>query len=83
MQSLLTEEELDYFDLIFGKEEEPVEYDEPVLPDDYPVHYGYYYISRGKVVQSEIDGTVEDLKMYLQTDEIRRCDAVGRDLPLI
>lgn len=53
---------------------------EPVLADDYPVNYGYAYVADGKVVASDIKGTVRDLKRLLNATEIRRCDMGGRDL---
>lgn len=55
---------------------------EPVLEDDYPVYSGYYYVADGSPIQSPIAGTVRDLKQIGQYREIRRCDAVGRGLPL-
>jgi hypothetical protein len=51
-----------------------------VLDDDYPVYYGYAYVADGKVVSSDIKGTVRDLKRDLKATEIRRCDMGGRNL---
>jgi hypothetical protein len=53
---------------------------ENVLKDDYPVHYGYSYVADGKVIQSDIQGTVSTLKRYLKCEEIRNCDIFGRKL---
>lgn len=36
------------------------------LPDSYPIFSGYAYDCDGKVIKSEIDGTVSDLKNYLR-----------------
>ena len=52
--------------------------DEEVLPDDYPVFAGYAYVADGKVISSDIQGTVAKLKGYLNASEIRRCDIFGR-----
>lgn len=52
--------------------------DEPILSDDYPVHYGYAYVADGKVISSNIQGTVAGLKKELNAKEIRRCDIFGR-----
>jgi hypothetical protein len=54
--------------------------DEPVLPDDYPVHAGYAYVIDGKPRISDISGTVARLKRDTKATEIRRCDLVGREL---
>lgn len=56
------------------------ELDEPVLPDDYPVYYDYLYVADGKVVRSDIEGTVKRLKVVINAKEIRRCDIDGRNL---
>jgi hypothetical protein len=52
---------------------------EPVLADDYPVNYGYCYVADGKVISSDIQGTVRDLKRVVKATEIRRCDMSARD----
>ena len=57
-----------------------MELDEPVLEDNYPVFYGYAYIADGKVILSDIEGSVKNLKEYTKAIEIRRCDLVGREV---
>lgn len=59
---------------------EEKELKERVLPDDYPTYPGYCYVADGKVVISDIKGTVQRLKLYLKANEIRNCDIVGREL---
>jgi hypothetical protein len=56
------------------------ELDEPVLADDYKVYGDYLYVADGKVIRSDIFGTVRDLKRDIGAKEIRRCDMAGRDL---
>jgi hypothetical protein len=51
---------------------------ERVLPDDYPVYYDYLYVADGKVVRSDIQGTIRHLKRDLNAKEIKSCDIVGR-----
>lgn len=51
---------------------------EPILDDDYAVFWDYLYIADGKVVRSDIKGTVCQLKADLGAKEIRRCDIFGR-----
>jgi hypothetical protein len=51
---------------------------ERVLPDDYPVHYDYLYVADGKVVRSDIQGTIRHLKRDLNAKEITNCDIFGR-----
>jgi len=59
--------------------------DEPILPDDHPIHQGYWYVFNGKPVNF-IDGdemTVGKYKMVTKNHpvpiiEIRRCDTYGR-----
>lgn len=53
---------------------------ERALPDDYPVYYGYLYVADGKVVTSDIEGTIRDLKRLLKAAVITNCDIVGRHL---
>jgi hypothetical protein len=38
---------------------------EPILADDYPVHYSYLYVADGKLIISDVQGTVRDLKRDL------------------
>lgn len=56
------------------------EFNEPVLPDDYPVYRGYWYVAGEEPRESGIEGTVADLKRLWGVEEIRRCDAVRRNL---
>ena len=51
---------------------------ERVLSDDYPVFAGYAYVADGEVVESDISGTVADLKRLLKATEIKNCDIFGR-----
>ena len=51
---------------------------EPILSDDYRVYGDYLYVADGKVVRSDVFGTVRDLKRDLKALEIRRCDMAGR-----
>lgn len=52
--------------------------DENILPDEYPVHWDYIYIADGKLIRSDIKGTVRDLKRDLKATEIRRCNIIAR-----
>lgn len=51
---------------------------EPVLSDDYPVFCGYLYVCDDRVVTSDIEGTVRELKKHVNCKEVRRCDILGR-----
>lgn len=63
-------------------EERP--FNEPLLPDDYPIYAGYWYVLDGTPAQSGYHGiTVAKLKRYTGAREVRRCDAVARKLPLL
>ena len=58
---------------------------EPVLPDDYPVNYGYCYVVDGRVEVSDIKGDVKALKADIKSqrrsaNEVRRCDMRGRGM---
>ena len=55
---------------------------EKILPDNYPVHYGYLYVCDGKVRQSDLGGgqEVRHLKHLLGATEIKNCDIQGRNL---
>lgn len=56
---------------------------EPILPDDYPIYAGYWYLFDGEPGRSNFhDITVAELKRYSGAKEIRRCDAVERGLPI-
>jgi hypothetical protein len=54
------------------------------LSDDYPVYWDYLYVCDGKVIRSDIKGTVADLKRDLRTHfkleakVITNCDIAGR-----
>lgn len=62
---------------------------ETILPDNYPVHYGYVYIVDMKFAKCPLIGndnfeigdtfnkTVLDLKRFLNAKEVRRCDLFG------
>lgn len=58
------------------------QYKERVLPDDYPVHYDYFYVADDKVIRSDLGGgaTIANLKRLLGAKEIKSCDAAGRGL---
>lgn len=59
---------------------------EPILPDEYPVYFGFFYVCDGKIIENPLFGdesvsiTVRELKARLPCSEVRRCDAVGRRL---
>ena len=53
---------------------------ERILGDDYPVHPGYLYVADGRVVSSNISGTVRNLKRDLKASVITNCDISGRNL---
>lgn len=55
------------------------ELDEPILDDDYPVYFDYCYIADGKIILSNVRGTVKDLKRDIKATEIRRYDIFGRN----
>jgi hypothetical protein len=62
---------------------EPGELDEHELEDDYEVHWDYLYVVDGKVVKSDIKGTVLMLKRDLRERGmealvVTTCDFVGR-----
>ena len=58
--------------------------DERVLDDEQPVYWGFWYIIRDEPIRCPLHrGTIKDLKLYFATDEVRRCDAVGRGLLLV
>lgn len=57
---------------------------ETELPNDYPVYWDYLYVCDGKVVKSDIQGTIADLKRDLRSHRkleakvITTCDIEGR-----
>lgn len=54
--------------------------DEPVLADNFPVYGDYLYVADGRVVRSDVFGTVRDLKRNVKATEIRRCNMAARNL---
>ncbi len=57
---------------------------ENVLPDDYPMYADYWYIVDGQPVRSDWhDVTVGYYKARTGANEVRRCDAAERKLPLL
>lgn len=54
--------------------------DEPVLPDSYQVHFGFFYVCDGTITISPVQGFVSGLKRRLGVNEVRRCDVMGRGL---
>ena len=63
---------------------ETIKLNENLLPDDYPVYGDYLYVCDGKVIRSDVFGTVLDLKRdlrnfyKLEAKEITNCDIEGR-----
>ena len=58
-------------------------FNEPVLPDDYPIYGGYLYVADGNVVESDWHNiTARDFKFHLKAKELRRCDIVARSSAL-
>jgi len=62
---------------------EPEELDEHPLSDDYPVYWDYFYVVDGKVIRSDIKGTVLQLKQELrkrgmEANDVTSCDIIGR-----
>lgn len=56
---------------------------EKVLPDDYPMYAGYWYLLDGKPGICKLGGlTVSTYKRLSGIQEIRRCDVVERKLEL-
>ena len=51
---------------------------ETILEDDFPVYWDYLYVADGKLIQSNVSGTIKDLKRDLQVSEIKSCDIEGR-----
>ena len=45
-----------------------------ILDDDYPVHWDYFYDVGGKIIRSDIKGTVRDLKKLHNVSIVRRVD---------
>lgn len=63
---------------------EQIKLNERVLDDDYPVYMDYLYVCDGKVIRSDVEGTVKDLKRdlrsfyKLEAKIITTCDIAGR-----
>lgn len=58
-------------------------FNEKVLEDGYPVYWDYLYVADGKVIRSDVQGTVLDLKRDLKSlgiscSVITSCDIEGR-----
>ena len=57
---------------------------EQELPNDYPVNWDYLYVCDGKLIKSDIQGTVAELKRDLRLHHrleahiITNCDIEGR-----
>jgi len=55
------------------------EFDEKILPDDYPIYADFYYVVDGRPYRSDYHGiTAGHLKKLLGAQEVRSCDLVGR-----
>jgi hypothetical protein len=57
-----------------------VKLNENILEDGYPVYYDYAYVADDKVIRSDIQGTVADLKRIYKYKEIKNCDIINRCL---
>lgn len=61
-----------------------IELNEQILEDNYPVYCDYLYVCDGKIIRSDITGTVDDLKRdlrghyKLEAKVITSCDIFGR-----
>lgn len=56
---------------------------EPILPDAYPMYGDYWYVIDKKVTRSGYDRvTVGEYKRITKAQEVRRCDASWRGLPV-
>ena len=59
-------------------------YTERVLNDDNPVFWGYWYLKDGEPFQSEIEGSVANLRELMpDVKEFRYCDTITRGLDTI
>ena len=58
---------------------------ETILPNDYPIYWGYVYIAdmRFFVNKVLVKGTVADLKKECIFEEIRKCDIFGHKQAII
>lgn len=61
-----------------------IKLEERILPDDYPVFCDYLYVVNNKVIRSDVQGTIRDLKRDLRShfkievSDIYSCDIEGR-----
>lgn len=61
-----------------------IKLNETELENDYPVHWDYLYVCDGKVIKSDIQGTIADLKRdlrkhyKLEAKVITNCDIENR-----
>ena len=53
---------------------------EKILSDNHPVYYGYLYLCDSRIVSSDIEGKVSDLKHDAKCNEVRNCDLAERNL---
>jgi len=56
---------------------------ERILENDYPVNWGYLYVADNRIIRSDIQGTIADLKRDLRSQGISctvitLCDIEGR-----
>ncbi len=68
---------------MFMKADPPFLETERILDDKYPVFGNYLYVIDGRIEQSDVFGTVRDLRMFIirqgrTADEVRSCDIFGR-----
>lgn len=54
--------------------------EERILPDNYPLRFGYLYIVDNKVIRMIEDMTVFELKRRRNVIEVKNCDIAGREL---
>lgn len=53
---------------------------EKLLPDDYPIYPGYYYLVNGRVMRSYVHSTVANVKRMSGAKEVRSCSLVDRNI---
>ena len=51
---------------------------ESILDDSYPIYADYLYVADGRVVRSDVQGSVRTLRHVLKATEIRRCNIFAR-----
>lgn len=56
---------------------------ERVLPDKFPILLGFWYVVDGEPKRAPISGQVCDLKKAYNAKEVRNCDVVTRNLPIV